>query len=201
MTVNPPFLSLSSAVKPLETLQSALLSFSIQPYLPRQQLETAILAIKERFQRDDRHLAVLFVTVTGSDHSLNTKNDNLGLFPPKHVILALEHFIRRHSVGHGLQPMRFTITLGFLIPLCASKSGCSILPTHHVLSMHNISTQHASQLEHYVSRLEYDNKTRADCLHRLGLRGWREERVQAIWEAAVMRMGLTERWAIVLGKN
>lgn len=65
-------------------------------------------------------------------------------------------------------------------------------------SAHNVSSQFINLLTAYGERLEYDDKTRDDCLRRLGLRGWREERLCSAWEAAAMKIGKIEKWVIVL---
>ncbi|OCB86718.1 hypothetical protein A7U60_g6177 [Sanghuangporus baumii] len=68
----------------------------------------------------------------------------------------------------------------------------------HVLSLSNGSASYASALEAHASALEYDEAARRECIKDVGIQGWREERMYARWEAALLTAGLLARWVVLL---
>ncbi|KAL5489929.1 hypothetical protein ACEPAI_4761 [Sanghuangporus weigelae] len=67
-----------------------------------------------------------------------------------------------------------------------------------VLSLSNGSASYASALEAHASALEYDEAARRKCIKDVGIQGWREERMYARWEAALLTAGLLTRWVVLL---
>ena len=67
-----------------------------------------------------------------------------------------------------------------------------------ILSMSNASLSHANALDAHAMALEYDSGARCRCIRAVGVEGWREERLYARWEAALLRAGMLTRWVVLV---
>ncbi|KAI5114716.1 hypothetical protein M0805_006879, partial [Coniferiporia weirii] len=68
-----------------------------------------------------------------------------------------------------------------------------------ILALSNVSDTYADALGSYADSLEADDPVRRDYIKSAGVQCWREERLHARWEAALLQGGMLTRWVVILG--
>ncbi|PCH37892.1 hypothetical protein WOLCODRAFT_114401 [Wolfiporia cocos MD-104 SS10] len=132
---------------------------------------------------------------------------SLPFLPRRHVHRKLEvnlHSIKNLRVSETdawsptsrmVSPAPLLTTLSQTLQLLAS--GQTPLT---IESVRNTSDEDANLLRAYVQDLEENQVVRDDFVRKWNIEGWREERLYAVWEAAVLDAKLLERWTIVVRK-
>ena len=67
--------------------------------------------------------------------------------------------------------------------------------------MANVSDEYADHLDEQAERLVTSEATRTKFQETWGMEGWREERLVATWEAALVRAEVLTRWVVVVEKR
>ncbi|KAL5529597.1 hypothetical protein ACEPAG_5582 [Sanghuangporus baumii] len=140
--------------------------------------------------------------------SFTTSEGGFSIFDDAFVFAALpfsrvnSKYLSSESDGKIKQPgclldVRYSTPLFTRLPeiLSLLTSGPNAL---RVLSLSNGSASYASALEAHANALEHDEATGHKCIKDVGVQGWREERMYARWEAALLMAGLLTRWVVLL---
>ncbi|KAH8116992.1 hypothetical protein DFH11DRAFT_1578550 [Phellopilus nigrolimitatus] len=169
-------------------------------------LDTVPRALTEIFIRNTQKqlnkpgnngVSVLSFTTTETSLSPLTKKFVLAVLPFSRGLNGNAKYDDKHSGGtHTRTPAPLLTPLPHILALLTSGPHAQ-----RVLALSNLSDAYALSLDAHATALEYDFAARRNFIRGVGVQRWREERLYARWEAALLREGTVTRWAVVLGRK
>ncbi|KAI5114713.1 hypothetical protein M0805_008741, partial [Coniferiporia weirii] len=134
--------------------------------------------------------------------SFTTLESSLSPFHKSYALFALP-FSPAHATTTKSFDARNARTLGPLFArlphvLALLTSGPHAL---RILALCNASDAYADALGSYANSLETDDSLRREYIKGVGVQCWREERLYARWEAALLQGGILTRWVVILGRK
>lgn len=166
--------------------------------IPRALTETFIRSTQKQLNKPGNNgVSVLSFTTTETSLSPLTKKFVLAVLPFSCGLNGNAKNDDKHSGGaHIRTPVPLLTPLPHILALLTSGPHAQ-----RVLALSNVSDAYALSLDAHATALEYDFATRRDFIRGVGVQRWREERLYARWEAALLREGTVTRWAVVLGRK
>lgn len=162
-------------------------------HVPRHSLEIFIRSIQGSFKSDHRPYARLDFT---------TFQAGLPLSSVCLVHYALPFLPRKYSrlqtTGSHFQPTSTPLLVPLHHIIALLTAGPDAL---NILSVQNISVKFTDALQRYAVALENDNELRRAVIADVGLKGWREEKILAHWEAALLHEEKLSRWVVLVKKD
>lgn len=136
----------------------------------------------------------------------SSKNDNL------YDLAALPFIFRQHlaasarTSSSGSVPNVPRSALRTMIPLKTTLDNIIFLLTSGstpftIKSVQNVSDEYTTHLDEHADRLFTDTQAWTKFQQTWGTEGWREERILAVWEAALVRAEVFTRWAVVVERR